>query len=120
MCEEVPNDSQLGGLEEVSDVSARVALGHSSKFCEVDVIVELQIVGKYLEHVHSCLDVGKRNVDSLLESTDEGLVEDPWLVRRSDKVYVEFLVLVQDPVHFLQELVPDADFSANLFPSNSH
>src|SRR6266567_5196988 len=73
-----------------------------------------------LEHVHTCLDVGQWDVDSLLESADEGLVKDPWFVRRSDEVDVEFFVLVQNPVHFLQELVPDTDFSADLFSSNSH
>src|SRR5712664_312691 len=118
--EEVPDDLDLGGLEQIANISPRIPFGPACKLCEVNVVLELQILSIDLEHVHTRLDVRQRDVDSLLEASDERLVQDPWLVCGTDEVDVEFLVLVKDAIHLFEELVSDADFSADLFSPDAH
>src|SRR5207245_9496222 len=102
--EEVPDHLDLGGLEEIANISSRVAFGPACKLCEVHVVLELQILSVNLEHVHASFDIWQRDVDSLLESSDERLVQDPGLVCRANEVNVEFLVIVEYTVHLFGAL----------------
>src|SRR5712664_5002133 len=55
--EEVPDDLDLGGLKEIADISPRIAFGPARKLCEVNVVLELQILSIDLEHIHAGFDV---------------------------------------------------------------
>src|SRR2546422_4969849 len=110
----------MGGLEQVANVASGVAFGHAGQFWKVDVVIESEVLGVYGEHVHPGFDVWQWYVDSFLESSDEGFVKDPGLVRRADQVNMIGFLLVQYAVHLLEELVPNPDLPTNLFSPDTH
>src|SRR2546428_13512453 len=110
----------MGGLEQVANVTSGVAFGHAGQFGKVDVVIESEVLGVYGEHVQPGFDVGQWYIDPFLESSDEGLVQDPGLVRRADQVTMIGFLLVQYAVHLLEKLVPNPDLPTNLFSSNTH
>src|SRR3989442_3141718 len=110
----------MGGLEQDANVASGVAFSHAGQLGKVDVVIESEVLGVYGEHVHPSFDIGQWYIDPFLESSDEGLVKYPGLVRRADQVNMIGFLLVQYAVHFLEELVPNADLPTNLFSPNTH
>src|SRR3989475_10700934 len=110
----------MGGLKQVANVAPRVAFGHAGQFWKVDVVIESEVLGVYGEHVHPGFDGGQWYIDPFLESSDEGLVNEPGLVRRADQVNMIGFLLVQYPAHLLEELVSNPDFPTTLFSPGSH
>src|SRR5437879_12306197 len=109
----------MGGLEQVANVASGVAFSHAGQLGKVDVVIESEVLGVYAEHVHPGFDIGQWYIDPFLESSDEGLVKDPGLVRRPDQVNMIGFLLVQYAVHLIEKLFPNQEFPTNLSYSST-
>src|SRR4030043_1172733 len=81
---------------------------------QIHITINLKITSVKLKHHQTRVMIRKRNKNTLLESAYESPIQIPRLIRSPDNVNMKVLALINYAVHFLQELVANTNFPANL------